>query len=131
MGDYWSIANSQIDIKAEKKAGMPNHVFSANSPYVSFGVGTNNGNFCQVAEDHEKPAEWNTVELISFGDKSLHIVNGKVVMALANSRFEGKDGSQPLVKGKIQLQSEAAEVFYKDIQIRNIDAIPSEYERYF
>jgi len=71
--------------------------------------------------------QWNDLELICFEDKSLHIVNGQVVMALSKSSYRDGDLSKPLVSGKIQLQSEAAEVFYKDIQIKNIDGIPAAY----
>ncbi|WP_211236749.1 family 16 glycoside hydrolase [Sporocytophaga myxococcoides] len=70
------------------------------------------------------------MELITFGDKSLQIVNGKVVMALSNSSY--MDGIlKPLTKGRIQLQSEAAEVFFKDIKIKPITKLPSEYADYF
>lgn len=132
MGDYWSIATSQIDISAEKPMGKENHIFNKDSATVAFGGGSVNGNFCQVSEDHEKPAgEWNTVELICYGDKSLHIVNGHVVMALENSRYVQGNETFPLTKGRIQLQSEAAEVFYKDIKIKNIDGIPTAYASYF
>jgi hypothetical protein len=34
---------------------------------------------------------------------------------------------RPLVRGKIQLQSEGAEVFYKSIRLRSIDRIPSTF----
>ena len=33
--------------------------------------------------------------------------------------------------GKLQIQSEAAEVFYRDIEIRAIPAMPREYQQYF
>jgi len=36
-----------------------------------------------------------------------------------------------MIKGKIQLQSEAAEIYYKDIEIRNLEVLPAEYEKYF
>jgi hypothetical protein len=35
-----------------------------------------------------------------------------------------------LTKGKIQLQSEAAEVYYKDIQIKNLESMPKEMKFY-
>ena len=45
-------------------------------------------------------------------------------MILKNSRYLDKDGKfVPLTKGKIQLQSEAAELYYTDIKIRSIDAL--------
>ena len=61
----------------------------------------------------------------------MHIVNGKVVMALANARYQDGDKSVPMTGGKLQIQSEAAEVFYRDIEIRPIPAMPEEYEQYF
>jgi hypothetical protein len=43
-----------------------------------------------------------------------------------------KDGKAiPLTKGKIQLQSEASEVFYKNIQIKKLNALPKEYAEIF
>ena len=36
-----------------------------------------------------------------------------------------------MIKGKIQLQSEATEVFYKDIEIRNLESLPAEYAKYY
>ena len=77
----------------------------------------------------EKPnGEWNTLELICLGQKSIHVVNGEVVMVLENSREKLPDGSyKPLTNGKIQLQSEAAEAFYRNLQIRQITEIPAEY----
>ena len=78
-----------------------------------------------------KMGEWNTVELICFNDKSLHIVNGEVVMALSNSRYSDSGVEKPLIKGKIQIQSEAAEAYYKDIVISSIDKLPVEYTSYF
>jgi hypothetical protein len=33
----------------------------------------------------------------------------------------------PLTKGKLQIQSEGSEVFYKGIKIKSLDAIPQEF----
>ena len=33
--------------------------------------------------------------------------------------------------GTLQIQSEAAEVFYRDIEIRSIPSMPAEYRQYF
>jgi len=48
-----------------------------------------------------------------------------------NSRYVANGQPQPLTHGKIQLQSEAAEVFYKGILIKPIDSMPTEYAQYF
>ncbi len=132
MGDYWNIANSAIDVRAYIPEGSMNTVASNNQPFLPIGTGTPNSGFCLRTVDNQSPAnDWTTVELICYEGKSLHIVNGKVVMVLANSRYHEGDKDFPLTKGKIQLQSEAAEVFYKDIQIKQIYGLPAEYEAYF
>ncbi|MCC9167310.1 3-keto-disaccharide hydrolase [Pontibacter harenae] len=132
MGDYWSIANSAIDIRAFIPEGDMNTVASARQPFQPVGAGKSVSSFCLRSEDHESPeGEWTNVELVCFEDKSLHIVNGHVVMVLQNSRYVVDGQEIPLTKGKIQLQSEAAEVFYKEIQIRSIDEMPKKYAAYF
>jgi len=109
-----------------------NSVASDKRPFLSFGGGSKLAGFCLRSADYESPAgEWTELELICFGGKSLHIVNGHVVMILQNSNYIKDGQSVPLINGKIQLQSEAAEVFYKDIMIRNITELPMEYAAYF
>ena len=60
-------------------------------------------------KDAEKPnGEWNTIEVVCDGDKITNIVNGVVV----------NEGSMASVtKGKIVLQSEGAEVFYRKVEL--------------
>ena len=61
-------------------------------------------------KDAEKPyGEWNTVEVISYQGKCIHIVNGEVVNV-------GDDAS--VKDGRILLQSEYAEIYYRNIRIR-------------
>ncbi len=60
-------------------------------------------------KDAEKPTgEWNTIEVVCDGDKITNIVNGVVVN-------EGTGAS--LTKGRIMLQSEGAEVFYRKVEL--------------
>lgn len=131
MGDYWCIANSKINIKAIKENDNRPYTYNTKGTLTAFGEGTTAGNFCKAGSNNEVTGNnWNELELITYGDKSLHIVNGKVVMALSNSSY--MDGTlKPLTKGRIQLQSEAAEVFFKDIMIKPITKLPSEYVSYF
>jgi hypothetical protein len=129
MGDYWSQSSSREDVKAVKKGN--NYFFDNKGTLTAFGSGTGNGGFCHAGVDAENKNGWNDLELITYGDKSIRIVNGKVVMALSNSRYVVNGVEKPLVSGKIQLQSEAAEVFYKDIKIKSISAMPAEYKEYF
>jgi len=132
MGDYWTIASSAMDIRAYIPEGGMNTVASTRQPFLPLGAGTDVNGFCLRSVDRESPAgQWTEIELICFGDKSLHIVNGDVVMVLQNSRYVENGKSTPLTKGKIQLQSEAAEVFYKDIKIKSLQEMPVKYAAYF
>ena len=75
--------------------------------------------------DAEKPSgEWNTIDLYCVGDTSVHVVNGVVTMILYHSRQLENGKEMPLTSGKIQIQSEGAEVFYRNIRMRSIDKIP-------
>ncbi len=132
MGDYWNIANSAIDIRAYLPEGMMNPVANEKQPLLSVGAGTGLDGFCLRKENRESPpGEWTTLELICFEGKSVHIVNGGGVMALQNSRYLENGQYVPLDHGKIQIQSEAAEVFFKDIQIRELEELPKEWAGYF
>ena len=77
------------------------------------------------------PGSGTRLELVCFQDRCVHIVNGKVVMALKNSRYQDGNKTVPMTGGKLQIQSEAAEVFYRDIEIRTIPAMPREYQKFF
>jgi len=132
MGDHWGFSNTAIDIRAFIPEGIMNAVAGEEQPFLPVGAGTGLDGFCLRNADYESPAgEWTTLELICFDDKSIRIVNGHVVMVLQNSRYVSDSESTPLTRGKIQLQSEAAEVFFKDIRIKSINAIPEEYSELF
>ena len=73
--------------------------------------------FSKKLKDTEKPnGEWNTVEVICKGDTVKHIVNG-VLVAEASGLSADKEGKTPLTKGRILLQSEGAEVFYRNVTL--------------
>jgi hypothetical protein len=132
FGDYWNIANSAIDIKAYLPEGGMNAVADESQNFIPFGTHTENTGFCMRKMRAETPNNgWTEIELVCFEGKSLHIINGKVVMVLQNSRFFDGEKFQPLTEGKIQLQSEAGEVYYKNIKIKPINRMPVEFENYF
>jgi hypothetical protein len=132
FGDYWNIANSAMDIRAFLPEGTMNAAAGNQQPFLSVGSGTGHTGFCMRTADYSTPENgWTEIELICYQGKSLHIVNGHVVMVLANSRFNENGADKPLVEGKIQLQSEGCEVYYKDIKVKMIDEMPDEYRTYF
>ncbi|MEP3210610.1 MAG: DUF1080 domain-containing protein [Maribacter sp.] len=132
-GDFWSQATSAIDIRAYASESGLNPMAHESQDFLSFGEGGEAGNYCLRSNNYEKkPHEWNTLDLICFNGKSLHIVNGEVVMVLKNSRYINEIGEEiPMTKGKIQLQSEAAELFFKDIKIKSIEKFSPEHAAFF
>jgi hypothetical protein len=92
-GDFWMIANPTIVID---------------------GVRTKPGAYIRSVKkkDAEKPnGEWNVVEVIVKDGRCQHFVNGVLVN-------EGSDAS--IRKGKLLIQSEGAEVFYRNIEIKKL-----------
>jgi hypothetical protein len=86
------------------------------------------GNRCVKLGDPEKPnGEWNTLDLYCLGSDSLHIVNGVVVMRLHHAERLDGPAPAPLNAGQICLQTEGAEVYYRDVEITPIDAMPPEF----
>ncbi|MEK7257349.1 MAG: family 16 glycoside hydrolase [Bacteroidota bacterium] len=125
-GDYWGVAGAIFDIPA-KKYGEKDWIYDPAGKLMTFMDKTPVGRHCIKSPDAEKPTgEWNTLDLYCFGDKAIHVVNGKVNMILYNSRRPGEKGMEPLAKGKIQLQSEGAEIFYRNIRILPISQLPAE-----
>ena len=130
-GDFWSIAGTKADIKiSQPDPEKRTYYYDPEGEWLTVGS-RGVTNFCGT-EDHNSPeGEWTTLELICYEGQSVHIVNGEVVMALKNLRYTDKGEDKPLVEGRLQLQSEAGEVFYKGIEIRPLEQMPEEYVSYF
>jgi hypothetical protein len=76
---------------------------------------------------HHELNNVNKVEVIVAGsEKAVHIINGHTVFEATNLRQLGADNKNwgPLTKGRISLQAEFAEVFYRNIEIRPIPEGP-------
>lgn len=124
-GDYWGVAGAIVDASA-RKADSVDYIYDPDGEVMTFGDTKNAKNRHLIkGADGEKPTgQWNTVDLFCFDDTSVHVVNGVVAMILENSRQQDGDAITPLNKGKIQIQSEGAEIFYRNIQVEPIDGIP-------
>jgi hypothetical protein len=91
-GDFWLLGFSTIKVNGTQN------------------VPADHTRFIKQA-DGEKPGEWNTVEVISVNGKCVHIVNGVVVNV----------GEEASVKsGRILLQSEYSEIYYRNVKIREL-----------
>jgi hypothetical protein len=123
-GDYWGVAGGIMDIPAKKMDDL--YVYDPEAELLIFSDSSAVGRRCVKYPDAENPTgEWNTLELFCFGDTAVHMVNNKVVMVLYNSRYMSETGELPLKSGKIQIQSEGAEVFYRDIKVKRISSLPN------
>ena len=103
-------------------------IFDENAPLHHFdGIGGPKDWQIVIASPYnEKPAgEWNTLELICWKNHAVHIVNGKVNMVLLNSYYRQDGILRSLESGKLVLQSEGAELFFKDIEVKKLEHMPS------
>lgn len=92
-GDFWLIGNTTIEVNGKRNAPAA----YARIPKM---------------KDAEHPSgSWNTLEIISWNGKSVHVLNGEVVNYGKNASIES---------GRILLQSEYAEVFYRNVRIREL-----------
>jgi hypothetical protein len=131
FGDLYAVA-TQITVPARKETEPAgNKIFYFYDPKgepTLFVEKKPVGNRCRHLVNAEKPrGEWNTLDLICFNGNSIHIVNGQVVMRLYYAqRLDGVE-PVPLTSGAISLQTEGAEVFYRNIEVQPIAHIPAEF----
>jgi hypothetical protein len=124
-GDYWGVAGGMADIPIIKKNDTA-YVYTPNGAFTTFSQKSKQGRHCIKQGDAENPSgQWNTLDLYCHGDTSIHVINGKVMMVLYNNRQNDNGKESPLIKGRIQVQSEGSEIYYKQIKIESIDQLPA------
>jgi len=79
---------------------------------IPYGGGKNYTRVVKWAELEKPHGEWNTVAVVARGDRFEHWVNGKVNLV-------GRRASQ--TRGRIQLQSEGAEIAYRNVVLEHLD----------
>ena len=125
MGDLYALG-AQIIVNARQEGRL--WLFEPKGAPVLFVQKAPIGNRCVKLGDPEKPkGEWNTLDLICFNGDSIHVVNGVVVMRLHGAQRLDGPAPAPLASGQISLQTEGAEVFYRDVAVQRITAVPAEF----
>lgn len=126
-GDFIVVGDGSNDfcvtcpVSAEKQAGS--YVFNPSGDTVTINSGRINWfgrdpgwkdvKGFRGSRDVEKPAgEWNRVECTVKGPEIIVYLNGTLVNHAVDSKPR---------KGKIQIQSEGAEVFYRKIELRSLE----------
>jgi hypothetical protein len=126
-GEYWGVAGGMEDIPAIQNADS-DYVYNPAGKVLTFSAASPNGRHCRKAIDAENPSEeWNTLDLYCYGDTSVHVINDKVIMILYHSKQMENRQAIPLTKGKLQIQSEGAEVFYKELKIQALAKLPPKF----
>jgi hypothetical protein len=128
IGDYFALVGVGMDAHGRKKDSTKNSgfIYDPAAPLQHLTSNRTPSSTCSHSADYEKPhGEWNTLELYCFGTRSVHVVNGHVVLVLENSRISPNEGPETSFhKGKIEIQSEGAEAYYRNIVIKKIDKMP-------
>ncbi len=123
-GDFWSVAKVIVDVEGiDQNPNDPN-------AYITYQKGAPKviGTIKRIVKDgnHERPSgEWNQIDIFCVGQTSVHMINGTVNMRLSGLRHKVDDQEVPLTRGKLQFQSEGAEVFYRNFIVRPITEIPA------
>jgi len=138
VGQWWSVNGAIIDVEGEwitpenelyvpyKKEGRgeKNIVWKRGAPRIT--AAPANG-ITPPFDVEQVFGNWNTAEVVFWGGQCIHILNGHVNLLAVNPRYKDGDLWRPLTHGKIQLQSEAAEVFYRKAEMRHLDELPAEF----
>lgn len=128
-GDFIALGNVYGDVKVEKKIrenGKPYYAYHPKGELtpLKWGKDFKAGQSSKATLNENPNGEWNTLEIYCLGTESIHLVNGKVVNRIQNAKYDIGGETIAIDKGKIQIQSEAAEVYYKNMKISPISAFP-------
>jgi hypothetical protein len=126
-GDYYAMGGGVATIAVKDDASGKLKIYDPRGVPTDFADHTGSPRHCVKTEPAEKPTgEWNTLELVCYGEQSAHLVNGKLVLRVAKSQRTDGGKLVPLTSGVIELQSENAELFVRDIAIQPLSAPPAE-----
>jgi hypothetical protein len=137
VGQWWSVNGAVIDAEGEwitdanelyipykrEGPGERNLVWREGGPRVA--VTSANG-ITPPFDLEQVFGNWNTVEVVFWAGQCLHILNGRVNLVAVNPRYDDAGVWRPLLRGRIQLQSEGAEVYYRRPEFRPLHEVPPE-----
>jgi len=114
-GSGWFMRSMQLQI-AEADLGS----------YASMGPITVEGGAFYVPATAQlgDPAAWNSLDIYVLGNESVHVVNDHRVVHVNGATLVEGDARLALTRGKIQLESESAEIYFRAITLTPIREIP-------
>lgn len=104
------------------------------SPYLRFMLGGKNTDIiggtniwnAENSSNQDLPfGAWNVLDLYVVGNNAIHVVNGVPVMEVKNAcTLKADKTCIPITHGSIQLQSEGAETYFRNIKLTPIKHLP-------
>lgn len=126
LGDTYLMANTSVTTPVVKNEETGQFHFMPGAEQLVFGEHAN-GRMIRKGSDAENPlGEWNTIDLYCYGTTAVHVINGETVKVNYNTGAYQDGVVSPLSAGKIQIQSEGAELFVKSVEVRPIDGLPDD-----
>ncbi len=120
-GDYVGVGKVLVDARMTP-AGDKRRVFDPAGDTFTFRGSVREAAKCSRGAGQEAAfGEWNTLEIYCVGTDIVQVLNGSVTVRLENSR---KENGEPLSEGRIAIQVEGAELFFRDITLEPISALP-------
>jgi hypothetical protein len=129
-GSFWAVNGTIVDIelgeersayREDPKNTYP--VYKKGGKLVQRGPAGGDG-IRPTPIPEPKPGSWNVAEVYSVNGTGVHVFNGQVTLVLRNTRQMVDGKLVPLTKGKIQLQSEFGEIYWRKPEIREINSFP-------
>ncbi len=123
FGDLYLLGGTSALVSGVMKENV--WTFHPEAPAKAFGD-RQDGNSLVVrrSTNHERSGDWNVVEVYSVGDSAIFLVNGRVVNVVTGTQIKRGSDLHTLSRGKLQIQSEGAEVSFRRMRIRPITEYP-------
>ena len=122
-GDLWSVGGVQLKARAAALTdGTPGLRFDPRAPRVDVPL-NDAGREPRVRRslNAERPrGQWNVTEITTRGNAATFSVNGQRVMQCEDACITVDGKPVPLTGGRIQLQSEGAEIFFAEVRLRQL-----------
>jgi type 1 glutamine amidotransferase len=125
-GDVFLLPNNPPNPSADtmvaaKADGTPNAPARGNFTFAEGGIwATDHGQRIIRSAQYDTMDGWNTVELFATENSGVHVTNGHVNNMVRNLQLPNNGG--PMTQGKILLQEENNELFYRKVEIKPLFA---------
>jgi hypothetical protein len=127
--DLITILGCVADVPSAPSADGKSFVYDPKGQMRTFSrekaVPNSGGRVARLPSFKNPETDWITLEIYTVGQTAVHLINGQVLLAVYNTRLHENGVTRPLTNGKIQIQSEGSEVFYRNIELRPITALPA------